>query len=112
MVRLNIPKVKLQEAHQLALATWGQMCDASVQALVDNFGEAEAMDILRPYFDKIGEATAARITDECLSRKVFVCRTQGNGIRIFPALNIERKQLMDALSALRQAIEIAANEKR
>ena len=58
------------------------------------------------------DATAARVTDECLSRKVFVRQTQGNGIRVFPALNIEREQLMDGLAALRQAIEITAHEKR
>ena len=57
MAELNIPKVELQEAHQLALATWGQMCDATVQALVEKFGEAEAMEILQPYFDKIGESS-------------------------------------------------------
>ena len=55
MAELNVPKVELQEAHQLALATWGQMCDASVRALVDKFGEKQAMEILQPYFEKIGE---------------------------------------------------------
>lgn len=54
------------------------------------------------------EAIAARVTDECLSRKVFVRQTQGNCIRVFPALNIEREQLMDGLAVLRQSIEIAA----
>jgi acetylornithine/N-succinyldiaminopimelate aminotransferase len=57
------------------------------------------------------EATAARVTDECLSRKVFIRQTQGNGIRLFPALNIEREQLIDGLAVLRQAIEITALEK-
>jgi acetylornithine/N-succinyldiaminopimelate aminotransferase len=52
------------------------------------------------------EKIAARITDECLSRKVFVRQTQGNGIRLFPALNIERNQLMDGLTVLRQAIDV------
>jgi acetylornithine/N-succinyldiaminopimelate aminotransferase len=58
------------------------------------------------------EATAARVTDECLSRAVFVRQTQGNGIRVFPALNIERGELMDGLAVLRMAIEIAAGESR
>lgn len=58
------------------------------------------------------EAIAARVTDECLTRKVFVRQTQGNGIRVFPALNIERNQLMDGLATLRQAIEIAGREMR
>ena len=54
------------------------------------------------------ESIAARVTNECLSRRVFVCLTHGNAIRIFPALNIEREQLMDGLRTLRLAIESAA----
>lgn len=54
------------------------------------------------------EATAAKVTDECLSRRVFVRQTQGNGIRVFPALNIEREQLVDGLGTLRQAIALTA----
>jgi len=57
------------------------------------------------------EATAARVTDECLRRKVFVRQTQGNGIRIFPALNIEQEQLMEGFAVIRQAVERAAGEK-
>lgn len=58
------------------------------------------------------EAAAARVTAECLSHKVFVTRTQGNSIRIFPALNIERNQLREGLEAIRQAIDITAHEQR
>lgn len=58
------------------------------------------------------EATAARVTDECLCRKVFVRQTRGNCIRVFPALNIERGQLLEGLATLRRAIEITAREKR
>jgi acetylornithine/N-succinyldiaminopimelate aminotransferase len=47
------------------------------------------------------ESTAVRVMDECLSRRVFVCLTHGNAIRVFPALNIERGQLMDGLETLR-----------
>ena len=54
------------------------------------------------------EASAARIAAECLSRRVFIRQTQGNAIRVFPALNIERRQLMEGLAILRQAIAIAA----
>jgi 4-aminobutyrate aminotransferase-like enzyme len=53
--------------------------------------------------------TAVRVTDKCLARRVFIGQTQGNGIRVFPALNIERGQLMDGLATLQQAIEIAAH---
>ena len=55
MTELNIPKVELQEALELALATWGQMCDASFRALAERFGAEEAMEILRPHLEKIGE---------------------------------------------------------
>ena len=55
MAELNIPKVEMQDAFQLALATLGQMCDASVQAMIDKFGAEDAMGILRPYLEKMGE---------------------------------------------------------
>ncbi len=58
------------------------------------------------------DATAAKVSDECLARRVFVRQTQGNGIRVFPALTIERKQLMDGLEILRLAIETVANKKQ
>ena len=57
------------------------------------------------------EATAAKVSDECLARRVFVRQTHGNGIRVFPALNIERGQLMDGLETFRSAVETVANEK-
>jgi acetylornithine/N-succinyldiaminopimelate aminotransferase len=60
----------------------------------------------------IDDAAASRVTDECLSQKVFVCQTQGNSVRVFPALNIERGQLFEGLGTLRQAIETAAGERR
>jgi acetylornithine/N-succinyldiaminopimelate aminotransferase len=50
------------------------------------------------------EQTAATIEAECRSRGVFVRRTQGNAIRVFPALNISREELGDGLETLRQAI--------
>jgi len=53
-------------------------------------------------------ATAARIDAECLSRRLFVRRTQGNAIRVFPALTISREELQEGLGILRQAIAHAA----
>ena len=53
-------------------------------------------------------ATAARIDAECLSRRLFVRRTQGNAIRAFPALTISREELQEGLGILRQAIAHAA----
>jgi acetylornithine/N-succinyldiaminopimelate aminotransferase len=57
------------------------------------------------------EPTAARVTAECLARKVFVRQTQGNGIRVFPALTIGREQLAEGLKTLRQAIETVWQQK-
>jgi acetylornithine/N-succinyldiaminopimelate aminotransferase len=52
--------------------------------------------------------TAAGIDAECLSRRLFVRRTQGMAIRVFPALNISREELAEGLVILRQAIAHAA----
>ena len=54
------------------------------------------------------EATAAAIVAECLSRRVFVRQTQGSGIRVFPALNIEREQLAMGLATLAKSIAVVA----
>ena len=54
------------------------------------------------------EATAARVESECLARRLFVRRTQGNAIRVFPALTITRDELAEGLAILRQAIAVAA----
>lgn len=57
------------------------------------------------------EETTARIMEACLSQRLFVCQTQGNGIRVFPALNIGREQLEDGLATLRRAIDMGAQKK-
>ncbi len=57
------------------------------------------------------EATAATVEDECLSQRVFVRRTQGNSIRLFPPLTIEPGQLMEGLALLRRAIAVACSGK-
>jgi acetylornithine/N-succinyldiaminopimelate aminotransferase len=53
------------------------------------------------------EPTAARVAAECLAHKTFVRQTQGNAIRVFPALTIERDELLGGLATLRAAIEEA-----
>ena len=49
-----------------------------------------------------------RSPPHAFSRKVFVRQTQGRGIRVFPALNITREELMSGLATLREAIEVVA----
>jgi len=56
------------------------------------------------------DATAAAVAAECLSRRVFVRQTQGNGIRVFPALTITREELAGGLATLREAIADGAVE--
>ncbi|SEM43452.1 acetylornithine/N-succinyldiaminopimelate aminotransferase [Syntrophus gentianae] len=51
------------------------------------------------------EATAARICDACLTQRLFVRLTQGNIIRIFPALNIRREEMEEGLAILERAIQ-------
>jgi acetylornithine/N-succinyldiaminopimelate aminotransferase len=51
------------------------------------------------------EATATRITEACLNLGLFVRQTQGNMIRIFPALNIKREELEEGLKIFQEAIE-------
>ena len=56
MPELRIPTIPLEEAHELTLATWGQMCEATFQALAEKFGKDEALTLLQPYLEKIGES--------------------------------------------------------
>ncbi|MBU0482603.1 MAG: aspartate aminotransferase family protein [Proteobacteria bacterium] len=50
------------------------------------------------------DKTAARISDDCLAKRLFVRQTQGNGIRIFPALNITNDEMAEGLNILQEAI--------
>jgi len=56
------------------------------------------------------EDTAAQVSDECFKRRLFIRQTQGTGIRIFPALNIEAEELEEGLTIIREAIERVINE--
>jgi acetylornithine/N-succinyldiaminopimelate aminotransferase len=95
------------ELGQSALDEMGQWQEVFPDVIKDVRGKG--LLLLVEFSD---EVTATRVTDECLSRKLFVRQTQGNCIRVFPALNIEREQLMDGLAVLRQSIEITAQKKR
>jgi len=48
---------------------------------------------------------AAKVSEQCLARNLFVRQTQGNGIRIFPALNIKEDELREGLEIMRAAIK-------
>lgn len=55
------------------------------------------------------EDIATRVKNECLARRLFVTQTQGNGIRIFPALNIKKDELVEGLLIIEDAIEGVMN---
>lgn len=50
------------------------------------------------------EKTAGFITDECLSRRLFIRQTQGNMIRLFPALNINANEIQEGLEIMETTI--------
>ena len=51
------------------------------------------------------EEIATQVSDQCLAGNLFVRQTQGNGIRIFPALNINEDELREGLAIMQKAIE-------
>jgi acetylornithine/N-succinyldiaminopimelate aminotransferase len=51
------------------------------------------------------EETASDITGECLDRHLLVLQTQGNMIRILPALNIKQEEMEEGLMLLEKAID-------
>lgn len=54
------------------------------------------------------DQVAGRVAAECLARRVFVRQTQGNGIRVFPALTISRDELAEGLGTVRAAMDAVA----
>ncbi len=55
-VTLPVVEIDMTQALDLALATWGQMYDATFQAIVEKYGEEDALEFLRPFLEKIGES--------------------------------------------------------
>ena len=51
------------------------------------------------------EEMATQISGTCLAKGLFVRQTQGNMIRIFPALNIMKKEMEEGLMIFRESIE-------
>jgi len=61
-----------------------------------------AMEVIEP-------PIAAEIVDKSLGLGLFVNLTQGNVIRIFPALNIRREEAQEGLDLLKRAIGMVAD---
>ncbi|HEY3363406.1 MAG TPA: aminotransferase class III-fold pyridoxal phosphate-dependent enzyme, partial [Methanosarcina sp.] len=51
------------------------------------------------------EDIATNVKNECLAKGLFVTQTQGNGIRIFPALNIKKDELEKGLLIIEDVIK-------
>ncbi len=51
------------------------------------------------------EETATRVSETCLADGLFIRQTQGTMIRIFPALNIQDREMEEGLSIIQKAIE-------
>ncbi|WP_321418010.1 aspartate aminotransferase family protein [uncultured Methanomethylovorans sp.] len=56
------------------------------------------------------EEFATQVKNECLANGLFLTQTQGNGIRIFPALNIKKEELEKGLLIIENAIEKVTND--
>ena len=56
MTAISIPSIETKDAHDLALATWGMMCDGLLAPMVEEHGQEKALEILRPYLEKPGES--------------------------------------------------------
>lgn len=91
-----------QFAHD-EMASWKKTCSGLVTGV-----RGKGLLLIVEFCD---EQTTARIMEACLSQRLFVCRTQGNGIRVFPALNIGREQLEDGLATLRRSIDMVAQKR-
>jgi acetylornithine/N-succinyldiaminopimelate aminotransferase len=50
------------------------------------------------------EKDAAFVTEKCQERNLFVRQTQGNMIRLFPALNIKREEMEEGLAIMLKSI--------
>jgi len=51
------------------------------------------------------------VVDECFARGLIINCTQGNVLRIMPALNVTKRQIDQALKVLRKALEKATTDK-
>ncbi|MBN1381599.1 MAG: aspartate aminotransferase family protein [Deltaproteobacteria bacterium] len=50
------------------------------------------------------EEAATVVSDKCLERGMFVRQTQGNMIRLFPALNIKKEEMEEGLAILLRSV--------
>jgi acetylornithine/N-succinyldiaminopimelate aminotransferase len=63
--------------------------------------------LLMDFYD---EAMATAVKNQCLVNGLLVTQTNQTGIRIFPALNIEKKELEEWLAVLEQVMATSLND--
>jgi acetylornithine/N-succinyldiaminopimelate aminotransferase len=80
-----------------------QQAHPSVIKTVGGKGLLLAMEMREPQI-------AADILDKSLELGLFVNLTQGNVIRVFPALNIRKEEAEEGLELLKKAITMVAEE--
>ena len=90
----------VQEMGRLALDHMAEWRQAFPEIITDVRGLGLLLAV-----EFCNEETAAQITNDCLVRGLFVRQTQGNMIRIFPALNIKRREMEEGLEIFREAIK-------
>ncbi len=111
----------------VAYAAVRYLIDNNISRNVEDMGRI-ALDWMSPWRERYGNAIAdirgrglllmvefknediaTRVKNECLARGLFITQTQGNGIRIFPALNIKKDELDEGLLIIKEAIETVVN---
>jgi acetylornithine/N-succinyldiaminopimelate aminotransferase len=55
------------------------------------------------------DTLAGAVLSECLKRRMFVNVTQGNIIRLFPALTITAEEIQEAMGIFESAVETIAS---
>jgi acetylornithine/N-succinyldiaminopimelate aminotransferase len=58
------------------------------------------------------DMVASSVLSECLKKKMFANVTQGNIIRLFPALTITAEEIHEAMGIFESAVEAIAGEKQ
>jgi acetylornithine/N-succinyldiaminopimelate aminotransferase len=94
----NIP-LHVQKLGELALETMSEWQRDFPELITDIRGLGLLLAIEFPK-----EEIATGITKICLSKGLLVRQTQGNMIRIFPALNIKKEELEEGLTIIMEAI--------
>lgn len=96
----NNISINVEEMGNFALNRMGQWQETYRNMIADIRGKGLLIIV-----ELQNEDIATKVKNECLARGLFVTQTQGNGIRIFPALNIKKDELEKGLLIVEDAIK-------